>query len=305
MYVVFNNKNPVGGGKREKYRSLPPGTDIWEDIPKCGYLQYMGFKVKYKKETRYLSWARAETSLGRTGGITGMKKFSCIFMALALSFMIAVPASIEGMAGEKNVTTQVIDMGDSVKVEALNMESGETEFLTLNDCTKTVETISDEDIVYQQNITLEGDVEFPPHKRPGRSGQMKDETDMSDSVRARIYAEYVNGYEPDGDDYIETVIIKYVAGQWEILDKSVSVYDKSYIYFCQGTQIEEEQYSGIIPVDDDVYIFEAETDFTEGVSPADPVCIAGVSMTAHLKRGDDTWRFKIDNLLMKNCPIYF
>ena len=58
-------------------------------------------------------------------------------------------------------------------------------------------------------------------------------------------------------------------------------------------------------MDDGVYEFEAETDFTEGVSPVDPVCIAGVSMTAHLKRGDDTWKFKIDNLLMNNCPIYF
>ena len=129
---------------------------------------------------------------------------------------------------------------------------------------------------------------------------------MSESVRARIYAEYVNGYELDGDRYNETVTVKYVAGRWEILDESVSLYDKSYIYFCQGTQTKgDEQYSGFIPVDDDVYEFEAETNFTEGVSPADPVCIAGVSMKTQVKKGEETWEFKIDNLLMNNCPIYF
>lgn len=235
-----------------------------------------------------------------------MKKYACIGMAFILSLIISSPASMDGIAGGKIVTTQVIDMGDSVKVEAVNMNTGETEFLTLNDCTKTVETISDEDVIYQQNIKLEGDVDFPPKVAPGRNGQMKDETDMTDSVRARIYAEYVNGYELDGDRYNETLTVKYVAGQWEILDKSVSLYDKSYIYFCQGTQTQgDEQYSGIIPVDDDVYEFSAETNFTEGVSHADPVCIAGVSMSTYVKRGEDTWRFKLDNLLMNNCPIYF
>ena len=58
-------------------------------------------------------------------------------------------------------------------------------------------------------------------------------------------------------------------------------------------------------MNDDVYEFEAETNFTEGVSPADPVCIAGVSMKTQVKKGEETWEFKIDNLLMNNCPIYF
>ena len=234
------------------------------------------------------------------------KKTACICLAFILSFIISAPASKDGIAGEKTVTTQVIDMGDSVNVEAVNMNTGETEFLTLNDCTKTVETISDENVVYQQNIELEGDVDFPPKETPGRSAKMNSATDRSESVRARIYAEYVNGYEGDIEDYDETCLVKYVAGRWDILDESVSIYDKSYIYFCQGTQTKgEEQYSGKIPVEDDVYEFSAETGFTEYVSPSDPVCIAGVSMTAHLKRGDDTWKFKIDNLLMNNCPIYF
>ena len=234
------------------------------------------------------------------------KKTACICLVFILSFIISAPASKDGIAGEKTVTTQVIDMGDSVKVEAVNMNTGETEFLTLNDCTKTVETISDEEIIYQQNVKLEGDIDFPPKETPGRNGRMQYETDMSESVRARIYAEYINGYELDGDRYNETVTVKYVAGQWEILDESVSLYDKSYIYFCQGTQTKgDEQYSGIIPVDDDVYEFEAETNFTEGVSPADPVCIAGVSMKTQVKKGEETWEFKIDNLLMNNCPIYF
>ena len=119
------------------------------------------------------------------------KKTACICLAFILSFIISAPASKDGIAGEKTVTTQVIDMGDSVKVEAVNMNTGETEFLTLNDCTKTVETISDEEIIYQQNVKLEGDIDFPPKRTPGRGRQMKEETDMSESVRARIYAEYV------------------------------------------------------------------------------------------------------------------
>ena len=67
------------------------------------------------------------------------KKTACICLAFILSFIISAPASKDGIAGEKTVTTQVIDMGDSVKVEAVNMNTGETEFLTLNDCTKTVD----------------------------------------------------------------------------------------------------------------------------------------------------------------------
>lgn len=230
-----------------------------------------------------------------------MKKTACICFSLMLSFIMCLPASAE----RESVSTEVIDMGDSVKVEAENLKTGEKMFVPLSNCKKTILTVVNEDGSIDRSETLEGYIDFSEDSAPGLSSRASMEYDSSAGVKATVKVEYSKGYEACGDDYFENCTVKYVSGQWEVEDSSVSIQNKAYIYFCEGMHVEGDQYSGWIELDDDVYSFWTETGFDEAVSPFDPAGIAGAAMSADLKRADDEWSLRIDALVVNNLPVYF
>ena len=71
-----------------------------------------------------------------------------------------------GFAQEKSIennVTEIIDMGDSVKVEVENVDTGEIKEVALTDCTKTIETyvLRNSDGSTRNRVTVDGILELP------------------------------------------------------------------------------------------------------------------------------------------------
>ena len=80
-----------------------------------------------------------------------------------LTMVIALGMTVTAFAEENVLAKEVIDMGEDMTIEAMNLDTGEVMEVALVDCIKTVETleVNNANGDETQAITLEGGFKVP------------------------------------------------------------------------------------------------------------------------------------------------
>ena len=146
-----------------------------------------------------------------------------------LTMVIALGMTVTAFAEENVIAKEVIDMGEDMTIEAMNLDTGEVMEVALVDCVKTVETleVNNANGDETQAITLEGGFKVPDNnsKAIGPGGSTDEGYDDSISVKATLRIEFVKGETSDG---VVTYLLEKAKGNWEIVDNAVTIYDKSF-----------------------------------------------------------------------------
>ena len=208
-----------------------------------------------------------------------------------LTMVIALGMTVTAFAEENVLAKEVIDMGEDMTIEAMNLDTGEVMEVALVDCIKTVETLDE-----TQAITLEGGFKVPDNnsKAIGPGGSTDEGYDDSISVKATLRIEFVKGETSDG---VVTYLLEKAKGNWEIVDNAVTIYDKSFDVscYCIGSLATMKQQDLDNKVDDDDYSFSITTYYDEPVPENDPMPLVGAGMECYVEREASPWYFRFNN----------
>ena len=215
-----------------------------------------------------------------------------------LTMVIALGMTVTAFAEKNVLAKEVIDMGEDMTIEAMNLDTGEVMEVALVDCIKTVETleVNNANGDETQAITLEGGFKVPDNnsKAIGPGGSTDEGYDDSISVKATLRIGFVKGETSDG---VVTYLLEKAKGNWEIVDNAVTIYDKSFDVscYCIGSLATMKQQDLDNKVDDDDYSFSITTYYDEPVPENDPMPLVGAGMECYVEREASPWYFRFNN----------
>lgn len=205
---------------------------------------------------------------------------------------------------QNDVSAENLYSDNGVRVEIENAETGTVYETELLNCTRTTKilNVNTTDKTIKKGLTLQGDFEVPAEEEEWiPSGTSKNmEYDKTISVKATLYMEYTTGVGWNGYDYYETYFLERVSGEWEIIDKTVTIYDKTYDVVCIDGDEAKEQVRNGIKISDDVYKFKNRTEFDKFVSSEDPTCYVAAAMECHIVRMSEPWIFRVSETIIEN-----
>lgn len=216
-------------------------------------------------------------------GADTMKRLICVGISLILTFGM----SFSAFAKEQEcVSKKVVNMGDELKIEVVEIDTGKIFEVPLIDCTKTIEVFEYDDDTIHKKVTVGGVFELPGETSISRTP--RENTDCAIDNGYAFKATLTIGFDEkpywDGGT---SYLITYVEGEWENLDNAFSIYDKTYSVSCfAGNSLAGIGQQDLdIPIDDDEYSFSFETNYDE-YAPVDndPTSFIGAKMQGYISR---------------------
>lgn len=233
-----------------------------------------------------------------------MKKKVCLILTIMMTLTMGTVGFAQEKSSIENNVTEIIEMGDSVKVEVQNLETGVIEEVALTDCTKTIETyvLQNSDGSTRNRVTVEGILELPAEdgnteNASARAGDTNWDYDDGVAFKATLTIEYDIGYNDEG---FETYLLTYVEGNWENIDNAFSIYDKTFDVSCFGASTGTGlwQQDTDMQIDDDEYEFSFDTGYDEPIPENDPTAYIGAAMEGTVSRNSGyEYVFRHKNML--------